>query len=534
MVERSVCTNFIPAIEVMAGFFLMVRRSGQRWISACVALIPARAGARPTQPKSAINILFRNKGVGARANKCQYAAVSIIQSSFSILQRLSLLGPATRRDVLTQDYWPAVETMIEADVGSKAEMVLRFAVVGFGALFMTLATGRFAIALWLSAFLLANGYYSWRLSRIAAPVTAATYFVLKALFAISVTLYSTCTIYLFLIGTPAFVTIAIAALIAQALFNISRHRQSSVLVVYDTAVVALTGLFFGLSSINKTDGSFAEEMVIIVSTVGVCCYYVIAQIRKIQIHDALQASRQEAVQTQKMRAVGQLTAGVAHEFNNLLTVIRGNIELAQLSDDPRTYQERLNDAIKAADRADALTSQLLSLSRKARLEAAVIDQQQFWSDFEKIIPRITAATVTVDVTTSPDAKTLYCDINQLEVALINLIVNARDAINGRGNIWISSQAATPTDLSRFDIDTNTPLCVIEIRDNGPGIPPHQLHQVIEPFFTTKGVGQGTGLGLPMVKGFCEQSGGGFLIDSDNTGTTVRLALPMTNARDRAA
>ncbi len=455
-------------------------------------------------------------------------AVIFKQSSYSQAHPLFLSQLAALfRPAPMQDYWPAVESMIEADVGSKTELILRFSVVGFGALFMTLATGRYEIAIWLTGFLLTNGYYSWWLSRIRTSVTQRQYIGLTTLFAISVTLYTSCTIYLFVIGTPAFVTIAIAALIAQALFNISRHRKSGLLVIYDTAIVAAAGLFFGLSSMGRTGGGFSEQMVIVVSTVGVCTYYVIAQIRKIQIHDALQASRQEAAQTQKMRAVGQLTAGVAHEFNNLLTVIRGNVELAQLSDGADDYQDRLADAIKAADRADALTSQLLSLSRKARLEATEIDLPRFWQGFDTILPRITPASIKVEVNATALAKTLYCDPNQLEVALINLIINARDALGGQGRIWIDSRPASVSDLAKLDVDQVGSLGVIAVHDNGPGIPPHQLQQVIEPFFTTKGVGKGTGLGLPMVKGFCEQSGGAFLIESDDSGTSVVMALPTT-------
>ncbi len=419
--------------------------------------------------------------------------------------------------------------MIEADVGSKTELILRFSVVGFGALFMTLATARYEIAIWLTAFLLTNGYYSWRLSRIRTPVSQRQYVWLTALFALSVTLYTSCAVYLFLIGTPALVTIAIAALIAQALFNISRHRKSGLLMVYDTAIVAGAGLFFGLSNMASTAGGFAEQMVIVVSTVGVCTYYVIAQLRKIQIHNALHASRQEAAQTQKMRAVGQLTAGVAHEFNNLLTVIRGNVELAQLSNGAGDFRDRLADAIKAADRADALTSQLLSLSRKARLEAAEVDLPAFWQGFNTILPRITPASITVEVAVSAHAQTLYCDPNQLEVALINLTINARDALGGQGRIWIDSRPASASDLAKLGVDPAIPLGIVAVHDNGPGIPAYLLQQVVEPFFTTKGVGKGTGLGLPMVKGFCEQSGGAFLIESDASGTSATMALPVARS-----
>lgn len=423
-----------------------------------------------------------------------------------------------------RDHWPDVETMIEADIGSAAELILRFSAVALGGLLMGL-TGRPEITIWLFAFLGVNGFYSWWLSRVQAPVPRRKYLALTLLFAASVTLYTSCAVYLFLIGTPTFITVAMAALTAQALFNISRHRQSSVLMLYDTVIVTLAGLFFGLSSVTLSTGQPYEYAVIIITTVGVCSYYAIAQFRKIQIHEALNTSRQEAAQAQKMRAVGQLTAGVAHEFNNLLTVIRGNIELAQLSGETDDFQERLADAIQAADRADTLTSQMLSLSRKARLTAAQVKLDEFCVEFQTILPQIVPASVAVQVEEAPDVITVYCDPGQLKAALINLVANAADAVAGQGRIWIACHRAMQQDLLQMGITDSRDFVIISIRDDGPGIPPDMLQKVVEPFFTTKGVGKGTGLGLPMVKGFLEQSGGGMTIRSDASGTVVTCALP---------
>ena len=423
-----------------------------------------------------------------------------------------------------RDFWPNIETMIEADIGSAAELTLRFSVVGLGAVLMGL-TGRPEITIWLFAFLGVNGFYSWLLGRVQSPVSRRTYVVLTGLFAASVTLYTSCAIYLFLIGTPTFITVSLAALSAQALFNISRHRQSSALMIYDTVIVTLAGLFFGLSSVTLSADRTYEHAVIIITTVGVCSYYAIAQFRKVQIHEALNASRQEAAHAQKMRAVGQLTAGVAHEFNNLLTVIRGNIELAQLSGGAGDYQDRLNDAIHAADRANLLTSQMLSLSRKARLTAGQVNLEKFCREFQTILPQIVPATVAVQLEEAPDLSSIYCDPGQLKVALINLVSNAADAVAGQGRIWIACHRASERDLTRMSITDSRDFVIFSIRDDGPGISPDMLQKVVEPFFTTKAVGKGTGLGLPMVKGFCEQSGGGMMIRSGTSGTIVTCALP---------
>ena len=428
---------------------------------------------------------------------------------------------------IEDDHWPLIESMVEADIGSKTELGLRYSVVFFGALFMTIHTASPVIAIWLAAFLVFNGVYSWRLTHIRAPVSRRTYLFLNAMLITSVMLYTSCAVYLFSLDTTAFKTIAVAALVAQSMFNLSRHRRGSIAAVFDTLVVTAAGLFFGLSNLMQDGQSTSEFMIILVCTLGVCSYYVIAQYRNIQTHQSLQQARIEAIQTQKMKAVGQITAGVSHDFNNLLTVIKGNIELAELSDDKDLLSETLNDAKQAADKAAKLTGQLLSFSRKARLTAAPVDLDLFWSDLNRIVRRSVPATIKVSVDVAGDLPRVYCDPNQLQNAVLNLVINARDAIQGSGQISLSSRQATDEEVKNQQraLLSYQVFGAIEITDTGVGIPNDQLPAVTEPFYTTKPVGEGSGLGLSMVKGFVEQSGGRLLISSDAVGTKVVLLLP---------
>ena len=417
--------------------------------------------------------------------------------------------------------------MIDADIGSRAELVLRFAIIFLGAVFMTLHTGNAIIAIWLAAFLVSNGWYSWRLARITAPVRRAEYLKLNALLVFSVCAYTSCAVYLFLQGTVPFKSIAIAALVAQSLFNLSRHRRGSLTAVFDTVLVTSAGLFIGYSSIMISDQSIPEIMIITACTTGVCSYYVIAQYRNVQLHKSLRHAREEAIQTQKMRAVGQITAGVSHDFNNLLTVIRGNIELAEIADTDEERALSLTDAKEAANRAADLTSQLLSFSRKARLEANPVHLDAFWSSFEKIARRTVPATIKLNIIAEPGIDQVFCDLRQLEIALLNLTINARDALEGKGEITLRSRVATDQEIqiiTRQDL-RQPAYGAIEICDNGTGIDPDILPSITEPFFTTKPVGEGSGLGLSMVKGFTEQSGGGLSITSDLSGTQVVMILP---------
>ena len=423
-----------------------------------------------------------------------------------------------------RDYWPMVRSMVAADFGSLGELVLRYTVVFLAAIFMTLQSGNALIAVWLSGFLIVNGYYSWRLARIRGPVSYGPFISLNALLMASVAIYTSCAVYIFGIGTVPFKSLAVAALVAQAVFNLSRHRYGSPSAIFDTIVVALAGLHFGFSSINLAEKTLAEVMVITVSTIGVSSYYVVAQYRNIQTHRSLRRARAEAIQTQKMQAVGQITAGVAHDFNNLLTVIRGNIELAEHMDSRAEMLSTLNDAKAAADRAAKLTSQLLSFSRKARLEATTVTMATFWDEFASILQRGVPASIQVDVSVSKDLRHLYCDSTQLQNALLNLLINARDALGGRGDIALFSRPATAAEIKGIRRKGDT-FGAIGISDNGPGIAAELLGSVTDPFFTTKAVGEGSGLGLSMVKGFTEQSGGGLLISSAPGGTRVTMILP---------
>lgn len=431
----------------------------------------------------------------------------------------------------TIDYWPAVQSMIAADIGSKSELAFRYAIVALGAVFVTWEIQTPVIAVWLTAFLITNGWYSWQLSRVSPPVSKHTYIWLVLLLTASVTLYTSCTIYLFRLDTLATTTIAIAALAAQSLFNLSRHRKSTFTAFYDTAIVAAAALYFGLSNLASENLSFPEQMIIIVCTVGVCIYYVVAQYRNILVNRMLQRSQDEAAQAQKMRAVGQLTAGVAHDFNNLLTVIRGNIELAELAENTLERDARLEESKAAASRAANLTSQLLSFSRKARLETSIVNLDKFWLNSGTFFQSVVPETVRIQKEIDPRLENLFCDKSQLEIAIVNLIVNAVDAMKANGTIILGSRPCHDSELKNLKQSdaASGDYGAIEVRDNGPGIPEHLLSNVTEPFFTTKNVGQGSGLGLSMVKGFAEQSGGELVLKSDDAGTAVILILPTDTA-----
>jgi signal transduction histidine kinase len=246
---------------------------------------------------------------------------------------------------------------------------------------------------------------------------------------------------------------------------------------------------------------------------------------------AEQASMEETLrQSQKMEAVGQLTGGLAHDFNNLLAGISGSLEIMQ----SRVRQGRVNDverymtaALGAVKRAAALTHRLLAFSRRQTLEPKPTDVNQLVADMQDIIQRTVGPTIAVEFVGLSGLWPTLVDHSQLENSLLNLCLNARDAMPNGGKIivetankWLDARAARQHDMPEGQFLS---LCVT---DTGVGMPPDVAARAFEPFFTTKPTGEGTGLGLSMVYGFARQSGGQVRIYSEvGEGTTVCIYLP---------
>lgn len=226
-------------------------------------------------------------------------------------------------------------------------------------------------------------------------------------------------------------------------------------------------------------------------------------------------------QSQKMEAVGQLAGGVAHDFNNILTAISGYADFL-LNDLPEegTLRSDAEEIRKAADRGSALTRQLLTLSRRQVVDPERLDLAGVIVGVEKMLRRVVGEDLVLEVEAPADLP-VYADRGQIEQILMNLVVNARDAMPGGGTLSIRG-ARVPESLLGDD-----PCVLLQVADTGSGIPPEVLARVLEPFFTTKEAGRGTGLGLSIVHGIVVQSGGRLIIDSEfGKGTRVGIYLPL--------
>ncbi|MDB5720280.1 MAG: domain S-box protein [Alphaproteobacteria bacterium] len=241
---------------------------------------------------------------------------------------------------------------------------------------------------------------------------------------------------------------------------------------------------------------------------------------------------QEALrQAQKMEAVGQLTGGIAHDFNNLLTVVTGNLDMVRrLMDSQLDARSRrgLDNALRGAERAASLTQRLLAFSRRQPLQPRPLQLGRLITGMSDLLTRSLGETIQLESVTGAGLWEVEVDPNQLESALLNLAVNARDAMPGGGKLTIEvSNVELDAGYTRRESEVAPgQYAMIAVTDTGSGMRRDTLERVFEPFFTTKEVGRGTGLGLSMVYGFIKQSGGHVKIYSEEgQGTTVRLYLP---------
>jgi PAS domain S-box-containing protein len=232
-------------------------------------------------------------------------------------------------------------------------------------------------------------------------------------------------------------------------------------------------------------------------------------------------------QAQKMEAVGNLTGGIAHDFNNLLTIIIGNIDTVIRRFDPDTdprAKRALENALKGADRAAALVQRLLAFSRRQPLVAKTIDVERLLAGMSDLLTRSISEAIAIQIVAPGDLWAVEADPNQLENVILNLAVNARDAMPEGGSLTIE---ARNVQLAAAEVEDAPPgdYVAISVADTGIGMLPETIARVFDPFFTTKEVGKGTGLGLSMVYGFVKQSGGQVgIVSTLGSGTTITLYL----------
>ena len=254
--------------------------------------------------------------------------------------------------------------------------------------------------------------------------------------------------------------------------------------------------------------------------------------------DSLEQTRAALFRAQKMEAVGQLTGGIAHDFNNILMVIMGNLELLKLrmpDEDPQAI-ELIDETLRATRHGQDLTGDLLAFSRRRQLNPEPVAINALVENIVRLLVRTLGATIRVSTATSRDAGVALVDAAALEAAILNVALNARDAMPEGGTLTIRTSRVAISDVPRSDDDLGIgSYAMLALQDTGTGMTPDVVARAFEPFFTTKTGGGGSGLGLSMVYGFAKQSGGTVTIASEpGRGTTVIIFLPLTRTAPRVA
>src|SRR6185503_14822170 len=249
--------------------------------------------------------------------------------------------------------------------------------------------------------------------------------------------------------------------------------------------------------------------------------------------EKLVEAREQLVMAQKMEAIGKLTGGIAHDFNNLLMIIGGNAQAFKRLLDPKL--PRAIEAIQtAAKRGETLTRQLLTFSRAQHVSPSVIDLAAVIRNIRPMVESSLRGNIVYKEAVAPAAIFTKADLAELELAIVNIAVNARDAMPSGGTFTLSlSEVTSPVDAQGNHLDGA--FAAIRFSDTGAGIPPNLLSKIFDPFFTTKEVGKGTGLGLSQVYGFVHQAGGTIKVDSKvGEGTSFTVYLPVCAERETAA
>ncbi|NKX45825.1 sensor histidine kinase [Roseicyclus persicicus] len=422
-------------------------------------------------------------------------------------------GPETLRQIFLLDY------------SSPVEITARLVLVAIAGTATTLYTGQDWGLIWAAAYIGLHALHRLFLSTRRGPERRWEVVVGHLGYGLINLVYVTLPTALLVTRDPALVASAALGLAAMVVFLLWRPAPPRSLLPIDillhggVVVVVIWHVF------PMLDAPLAQAL-LMACALAEFGYFAMALRATTAVRHRLSDAAQRATEAQKMEAMGRLTGGIAHDFNNNLTVLRGNLELYAEVTDEEERRKLVAEAHAAALRASALVGQLLSFARPAPPSPVSTDAGAVVVELARMAARTTPAGISIVPQVPLDAMPLHVDTDRLNAALLNLVINARDALGTAGRIVIEAAPADP------GADPDLPHTLapgrylrLSVVDDGPGLSPETARRALEPFYTTKGVGEGTGLGLPSAKAFAEQSGGTLTIRSRPGETAVSLYLP---------
>lgn len=414
-------------------------------------------------------------------------------------------------------YSRQIDELRRADASSVPEIMARYVIIAIASLILWHKTGGPVMLVWGFGYIGMNATYVLFLASRRHSGSLLSYVVFLGLSMLISGWFASMMIYLGTLDDRVYEFLGICGITGLGLYNLSRHCDLTPLAIWDNFLISLCILGTVLAYFGKI--STPVDMIgIAFAGLSVSTYYSLSFFEMMRTRAQLRLAQDAEAEAQKMRAIGQLTTGIAHDFNNILTVIRGNLDLLTEMPDAQDRDVMLGEARKSADRAAHLVRQLLAFSRKSQMMRSDLDLGPFLISFRESLRTVLPDNISIDLDAPQDDLKIHTDRHLLEAALLNCVMNARDVMIPTGG---TLRLRTGRSAASGEI-------AILIEDTGPGLHKDIINRVIEPFFTTKPVGEGSGLGLSMVKGFAEQSGGRLELNNlPQGGLQVALILPLT-------
>ncbi|MFT6452962.1 MAG: signal transduction histidine kinase [Halocynthiibacter sp.] len=424
-------------------------------------------------------------------------------------------------------YGRKIAHLYKTEYGAPYEVVLRFGAVAFAGVVLFFYTGWAIAWVWLGGFLAVQALYFVFLRQRAHVGGYRDYIIANVIFAGVIASFLWMPAYLLTQDDVAMVFSSGMGLFCMAIFLIWRADDLGVLIALEVATIAIAILAVTWHWVPRVE-QLSAQLVMVFAALCAIAYFTIAILTSRKRRREKDTASERSLQSQKMEAVGQLAGGIAHDFNNILTAIQGNLELYHLADDAQDRDELIENAHSAAMRAAGLVRHLLAYSRNSPMIKKAVSVEAILEQLHQLTRRLIPSSIALEMEGPILPTVLLVDEDQLITALVNLIVNARDAMPLGGAIHVSVLQSDITEPLACADGKNLapgPYISFSVADTGPGISPEIQAKVIEPFFTTKPVGKGSGLGLSMVLGFAVQSGGGLLLSSSKEGSTITIMLP---------
>ncbi len=430
------------------------------------------------------------------------------------------------------DYRDQFQALGQTDMINSTEVRLRLVFIAVPIFAAFLGMGFVLPLYWFGLYLACLLTMQWIIQRLRQRYDRALFQVAIWFNAYIALVFISLPIALWLTGEAVFRVAAVALSFSAMMHSVAQRSRLPVFALGDGFANSLFLMVIMYSFWQDLPG-LVEQLIITSLMLAMLVYYLFALTSAFRVRRALRAATEQSAEIQKMRLIGQLSGGVAHDFNNILTVIMGNLELYGEIKSPTERARLVEGAYAAAKKASVLTSQLLSFSRQAPLQPEPVSLPEFADHLVTMTAPLIPGKIDVQVSINEHLPPVQADQNQLEAAVLNLVLNARDAMPEGGHLMVTARELTIGLHSPVGLRTGLPhgdYVALEVEDTGEGVPWPIRDKIFDPFFTTKGVGHGSGLGLSMAQGFAEQSKGALLLESqEGKGTKFTLFLPVAHA-----